>query len=459
MKNQTLSSVSFLTKDKSFYKTLLSLFVFIVLQNVIAYTVNMADNIMLGRYSETALSGAAAVNMIFYMIQQFGISVAVTIVTLSAQYWGKKQTGPIRTFTGIALKLSAIVSACIIAAGFLFPEALCSIFTSDPMVLAEGSKYLRIVVWSFGLFCLSNCFYAALRAVGIVKISFYTSIVTLIVNCVINYLLIFGSFGLPEMGITGAAIGTITARAVEFIIILVYCKKDRVLALVDNMREVFRHDRILQKDFYKLYVPNMAASVLWAMASPVQTAILGHMSSDALAANSVSSTFYQYAKVVISAISTCSGVVIGQAIGRGDDEVVKQYGRTLSVIDVCLGALLALMMVLLKDPLLSLYSLNPNALKLAGDLIILQAVIMVGMSYQMPVSFGIIQGAGDAKFTMKMNLISTWAIVMPLTFIAAFLWHLSPLWIVFIIQSDQLFKCIPVFIRFRKYTWIRHLTR
>ena len=120
---------------------------------------------------------------------------------------------------------------------------------------------------------------------------------------------------------------------------------------------------------------------------------------------------------------------------------------------------MAALLVALKNPLLSLYTLNDNAMTMAGHLILIMAIVMVGMSYQMPVSFGIIQGGGDAKFTMKMNLISTWAIVMPLTFLAAFLWHLPVVWIVFIIQSDQIFKCIPTFIKFRSYTWIRHLTR
>lgn len=450
---------TFFTHDKSFYKTLFSLLGFVALQNVVAYTINMADNIMLGRYSEISLSGAAAVNQIFFLVQQLGIAIGATVVALSAQYWGQKKTGPIRTFTGYALKLSFIVSVCLIISASIFPVQFCAIFSNDPLIIAEGAAYLKVVVWSFALFLISNVLYSALRAVGIVKISFYTSIVTLVINCGINYLLIFGSFGCPEMGITGAAVGTITARAVEFVIILIYCKKDRVLALVDNIREVFRADKVFREDFYYLFVPNMGASVLWAMASPIQTAILGHISSDAIAANSVSSTFYQYEKVVVSAMSTCSSVVIGQAIGRGNDEEVKQYGRTLSVLDIILGIILGLLMIALKDPLLSIYNLNPNAISLAGELIILQGFIMMGMSYQMPVSFGIMQGAGDARFTMKMNLISTWAIVMPLTFLSAFLWHLPVVWIVFVIQSDQFFKCIPVFIHFRSYKWIKHLTR
>ncbi|MBQ7447087.1 MAG: MATE family efflux transporter, partial [Eubacterium sp.] len=209
----------------------------------------------------------------------------------------------------------------------------------------------------------------------------------------------------------------------------------------------------------KMYVPIFFSTVVWAVSIPIQTAILGHISSDALAANNIASTFYQYAKVVTFAMSSCSGVMIANAIGKGDRELVKQEGRTLSVIDVFLGIALAALLFFLRKPLLSLYTLTPAALALADSLIILQAVIMLGMAYQMPVSFGVIQGGGDAGFVVKMNSICTWCIVIPLTFMGAYWWHVPIVLLVLIIQSDQLFKCLPVFVRFRKYTWIKKLTR
>ena len=140
-------------------------------------------------------------------------------------------------------------------------------------------------------------------------------------------------------------------------------------------------------------------------------------------------------------------------------ERVKQEARTLSVLDIVVGIVLAALLIVLRKPLLSLYTLTPAAYALADSLILLQALIMVGMSYQMPVSMGIIQGGGDAKFTMKMNLICTYLIVMPLTFMGAFWWKVPVVALVFIIQSDQLFKCLPVWLRFKNYTWIRKLTR
>ena len=515
-----------------------SMLAFVALQNVVAYSVNMADNIMLGTYSQAALSGAATVNQVFFIIQQFAISFGNALVALAAQYWGQHRVKPIRTLAGITLKVGVAVSVILILICGLIPSGIIRIFTFDADIVAEGTKYLLIIMWTFLLYIITNILMAALRAVGTVNISFYISIVSLVVNVGINYVLIFGKLGLPEMGIVGAAIGTLVARILELIIVIVYLAKfDKKLHLfrrvpgevvatsIDDDYEVvaessdtksiannadsddpvssidtasdistetdgntvsknavsqatndavsssekkkgdfalawlFDNNKDLWKDFLKVYFPIFCATVLWGVSVPMQTAILGHMSADAIAANSVATTFYQYLKVIVVAMSSTSAVMIGQSIGRGDMVRIKSDGRTLSVVDVVIGLILGVLLVVLKNPLLTLYDLNPNALRLAGNLILIMAVIMVGMSYQMPVSFGIIQGGGDAKFTMAMNLISTWCIVMPLSFMAAYWWKWPVEWVVVVVQSDQIFKCLPTWLHFRKYTWMKKLTR
>lgn len=202
----------------------------------------------------------------------------------------------------------------------------------------------------------------------------------------------------------------------------------------------------------------MCSGMIWAISVPMQTAILGHLSADAIAANSVSSTFFQYLKVIVIAISSASAVVIGKDIGEGDIERVKSDGRTLSVIDLLIGVVLASLLFVLRGPLLYMYKLTDTAAVLADHFIMIMSIVMVGMSYQMPVSVGVIQGGGDTKFSMYMNLISTWGIVMPLSFLAAFVWKLPVELVVIAVQSDQLFKGIPVFLRFRSYKWIHKLT-
>lgn len=449
---------SFFTRDSDFYKTFFKMMIVVALQNLVAYSVNMADNIMLGSYSQNALSGAATVNQIFFMVQQIALAIGNALVVLASQYWGEKRIEPIRTLTGIALKLGIICSIVIVGACLFFPAPLIGLFTDAPEIIAEGQRYLCIVQWTFALFIITNILMAALRSVGIVQISFYISVISLLINVGINYVLIFGCFGLPEMGIAGAAIGTLIARIVELLIVIVYILKfDKKLQLFKV--GLFKSNASLRHDYKKVVVPIMLSQVLWGVSVPMQTAILGHMSADAIAANSVATTFYQYLKVIVIALSSTSAVMIGNAIGRGDMSRIKSDARSLAVIDVLIGLVLGIILFLLRNPLLSMYDLSETASEMAVNLIVIMSFIMVGMSYQMPVSFGIIQGGGDTGFTMKMNMISTWLIVMPLSFMAAFWWKWPVEAVVIVIQSDQIFKGLPTFIRFRSYKWIKKMTK
>lgn len=451
------SKGSFFTKDKSFYQTLFKMLVVVALQNLVAYSVNMIDNIMLGSYSQNALSGAATVNQIFFMVQQFALSIGNALVVLSSQYWGQRRVEPIRTLTGIALKLGLIIGAVIVLLCILIPTPLLRIFTNDPAIIEQGREYLSLIQWTFLLFIISQLLIAALRSVEIVNISFYISIVSLIVNAGINYILIFGKFGFPEMGIRGAAIGTLIARIIELLIVVIYIlkKEDKVHFFSENF---LKKDVALRKDYTKVFMPIMSSQVLWGISVPMQTAILGHLSADAIAANSVATTFYQYLKVVVLAMASVSAVMIGNAVGKGDMDRIKSDGRTLSVIDVVIGLVLAVALFLLRKPLLSIYDLTPTAMVMADHLMMIMSLVMIGMSYQMPVSFGIIQGGGDTKFTMKMNMICTWLIVMPLSFLSAFTLKWPVEAVVLVIQSDQIFKGLPTFIKFKSYTWMKKLT-
>lgn len=449
---------SFFTRDPAFYKAFFTMAVVVVLQNLVAYSVNMADNIMLGSYHQDALSGATTVNQVFFMVQQFALSVGNTLVAIAAQYWGQKRVGPIRTLTGIALKLGLIISAGIWAVCMFLPRQLLLLFTDSEAILVQGMDYLAIVQWTFPLFIISSVLYAALRSVGTVNISFYISIVSLVVNVGINYTLIFGRFGFPEMGVRGAAIGTLIARVLELIIIVFYIVRvDKKLKLLTD--DWWKGDTGLRRDFTKVYLPNMCSQVLWGVSVPMQTAILGHLSDSAIAANSVATTFYQYLKVIVIAMSSTTAVMIGTAIGQGDMKRIRSDARSMTAINLGVGVILGVALVVLRGPLLTMYNLTDEATAMALNLIAIMGIVMVGMSYQMPVSFGIIQGGGDAKFTMKMNLISTWLIVMPLSFLSAFVLRWPVEAVVMVIQSDQIFKGLPTFLHFRRYTWMKKLTK
>ena len=197
------------------------------------------------------------------------------------------------------------------------------------------------------------------------------------------------------------------------------------------------------------------------MATPIQTGILGHLSADAIAANSVATTMFQYLKVITVSEASATSVVVGKMVGAGTVEKhgLQPYVHALQAIFLVIGFLLGGVLLLIRGPLLSFYALSPSAMTLAGQLLLLMVLIFVGMAYQMPASVGIVRGGGETKFNMRLNLISTWAIVMPLSIAAAFWWKLPVFWVVFCLNCDQIFKCLPVAIYTNQYRWVHQLTR
>lgn len=456
----SLLKKSFFPRDRAFFFGLFRMMLVVSLQNVLAYSVNVADNVMLGGYSQAALSGAATVNQIQFLVQQITVSAADAMGMLLSQYWGKGELDPIRSIAGLVLKVGAVFGLLILAVTSFFPAQLLGLFTSDPGIIEAGMEYLSILRFSYIFYILTTILLAFLRSVETVAISFWVSLISLVVNVSVNYTLIFGHFGMPAMGIRGAAIGTVVARVLELGVVLGYvCFREKKLRLFAE--NPFRASAGYGADYRRVAIPVVTTNLLWSLATPIQTGILGRLSSDAIAANSVSTTMFQYLKVVTVSEASATSVSVGKMVGAGrtSREALKPYVNTLQLLFLLLGIALGGVLLLIREPLLGLYTISPTAKGLAYELLGLMVIIFVGMAYQMPVSVGVIRGGGETRFNLYLNLISTWLIVMPLSFMAAFWWKIPVFWVVFCLNCDQLFKCIPIFFYANSYRWIHVLTR
>ncbi|MCQ2430170.1 MAG: MATE family efflux transporter [Clostridia bacterium] len=447
-----------LVRDKEFYRRFFSIWAVLVLHNVITLGVNLADNVMIGAYSETAMAGVSAVNQIQFVFYQLLLGMGDAIVVLGSQYWGGKQPKAIKRFFPGALLLSGGISLLLFAAGCFFPETMVRIFTDDEEILAAGVEYLRIMKWSYLFFALTSVFLSLLRSVETVRIGFIVSLSTLLVNVSLNYLLIEGHFGFPAWGVTGAAVATLAARVVELVIVMVY-----LLAFDRKLRwrpaDAVRANGTLVRDFVKLSGPFLLTSLMFGVATALQTAILGHMDDSAIAANSVASTLYQTVKVAIVGAASAAAILIGTAIGSGRMDRIKSYAKTLQLMFLGIGVCTSGILFALRLPILSLYKLTPDTYKMASDFILVLCVTGFGTAYQMPTNVGIIRGGGDAEFVMKDDLISIWGIVIPLSFLAAFVFKWPPIVVISCLNADQVFKCIPACIHVHRWTWMKKLTR
>lgn len=445
-------------KDKGFYKSFFAMYIVLVLQNVITLSVNLADNIMLGAYSETALSGVAAVNQIQFIFQQLMHAVGDGMVIICSQYWGKKQTEPMKKLASGAMRLALSFAAILFVLVSLFPYEAVGLFTTDAGIIEQGAEYLKTIRFTYFFFAVTMILLATMRSVEVVNIAFYLSISTLIINCGINYVLIYGNFGFPRLGVTGAAIGTLTARIVEFVVVLVYVfVKDQRLKL--KVKDYLCWDKLLMKDYFKVTTPILFIQGLWGANTAMQTVILGHMTAAAIAANSAASTLFLVVKSAAVGAASTTSVIIGKAIGMGDMNIVKKYSKRLQKMFVVIGIISGIILFFARIPILSLYELSPETREMANTFLMILSIVIMFMSYQMPTNNGIIRGGGSASFVMKMDLISIWGIVIPVSLIMAFVVKASPIVVICCLNADQVFKCVPAFIKANFGHWAKKLTR
>lgn len=447
------------TKDRNFYRSFAVLCLTLMLEQAVILSVNLADNIMLGRYSESALSGVAAVNQIQFVLQQIVFGVSSGMIVLGSQYWGQKRTGEIRMLSSIAMRAALGVAIALFVAVSLFPEQTLRLFTRDVAIVSEGVAYLKIIRFTYLFFAASSILLGTMRVVESVQIALRVSLLSLILNCSINYVLIYGRFGAPEMGVRGAAIGTLAARVVELFVFAWYVfVRDKRVSMQPS--DFLSADREMARDFFRVASPVILTQTLWGLANALQTVILGHMSAVAIAAQSISSNVFLLLKVASVGASSAASILIGKAIGEGKDlSVLKEYTRTLQVLFVAIGLVLGTALMIIRVPLLRVYNISDETHALANAYMIIQSVVLVTMSYQMPTNGGIIRGGGDTRFVMILDLISIWGVVLPLSCLAAFVWRLSPIIVIILLNSDQVFKCVPAFIHVNSYKWIKRLTR
>jgi len=449
---------SFFTHDRSFYKKFFTMAIVLMLQNMVTISVNLADNIMLGAYSETALAGAAAVNQIQFVYQQILFAFGDGIVVLAGQYFGKRQMDPVRRIIAFAMRLGLFAAVALFIAATAMPHLLLEFFTTDEGIIGQGMLYLDVLRYTFVFFAVTQILLAALRCVGIVKIALLLSVVTLILNCSINYTLIYGHFGAPELGVTGAAIGTLISRIVEMgICIFFIVRWESTLKL--RFRDFLQTSKTLTRDYIRVMSPMLVINFLWGFNNAAQNAILGHMEARAIAANSVASTLFLLVKSMAVGAASTAAYFISHTVGAGRIDLAKEYARTMQVLFIAIGVVAGITLYNLRVPILSLYNLEDATRLMADQFLIVLSVIVATMSYQMPANAGIVKGGGDTKYCMYLDLISIWCIVLPVSWFMAFVVNADPVTVIWCLNADQIFKGIPAFIKVNFGHWAKKLTR
>ena len=448
-----------LVKDKHFYKTFVAMTAMIAIQNLLAFGVNLADNMMLGRYSETSIAAASLVNQIQYLLQMVSVNgLGTGALALISQYWGKGEAEPIRRIVALMMKFAAAVGILFCSVTFFWSKEVIGLMTNQPGVLEEGVVYLRLMSLTYLTFPLQSALIMSLRGVRTVRIGPVISAASLLINITLNYILIYGNFGFAEMGIRGAAIATLIARVVELSVTLAYVRLvDKKLRM--RIISFFKPDAFYLRDFMRAALPVIGSAASWGMGTIIQTVIIGHLTATVIAANSIAVVVHQVVSVFALGANWTSGVMIGNVVGAGRTELVRPYTRTLQLLYLVNGLVTALALFLLRDFVIGFYILAPETQEMARVFLTVLCVTVIGTAYLFPVESGIILGGGNTRYAFKVDSVFTWLWVVPASALSAFVFRFPPLVTFMLIKSDQILKCIPNAIVVNRYRWIRNLTK
>ena len=428
------------------------------LQNLINTGVSACDVFMLGKVGETALSASSLARQVQYIMSLFLFGLTSGATVLTAQYWGKGDKKTIERILAMGMCMAVAVTAIFTLVSLLMPETLIRIFTNESEVIREGVKYLRILAFSYIAIGLTDVYLYLMRSVERIKVATAVYLSSLICNVILNAVFIFGMFGCPAMGIRGAALATLLARILELILVIGYAKIYN-REILFRMKYFFHMDSGLLKDFLVCAVPVILNEVLWGIANSASTAILGHMGSAAVAANSVAQVTKEMSMVVSFGISNAAAIYLGKTIGEKKYQHARAYAERFVKLSILLGIGSAVIILLSSQMIIMVMAMTPLTKDYLRFMMCVMAYYAVAQTLDETVIVGIFRSGGDTRFGLIIDLTAMWGCSVLLGAAAAFVFHCSVPVVYALLMSDELVKIPIIWGRYKNCSWIRNITR
>ena len=448
-------------EKRAFYKKALMVTLPIALQNLMDAAVNSADVIMLSFVSQSALAASSLAGQIAFVLFNLIYGVSSGAAVLAAQYWGKGDRRTVERVLGLSLRTAILVSALFSAAAFLAPWALMQLFTDDPALIEEGVRYLLAVGASYVLGGFASVYLSVMRSVGRVRMSAAIHCSAVFMNVVLNACFIFGWGPFPELGIVGVGLATSITRAVEVAFCVLDGTRCREIRL--RVRDLVARGGELMRDFIRFAIPAAANDIIWGLAFSVYSAILGHLSSDIVAANSVASVVRNLGTAFCFGTASSAAIMLGNVMGEGRLKEARVYATRfagLAVWTALAGGVAILCMRPVVMQFMHLYVTVTDVVRAElSTMLYINAYYILGMSVNTMLICGIFRAGGDVKYGLVCDIIAMWGYAVPVGLLCAFVLKLPEMWVYFILCLDEFVK-MPVNIwHYKKRGWLRNITR
>lgn len=443
-------------ENKAFRKKLLSLVLPIAFQQFLLNLVSASDAFMLGAIGQSELSAVSLAGQVQFVLSLFLAAMTIGTNIFAAQYWGRKDVQSAEKVFAIAMGVTVPVSALFTLCTALFPSFIMRVFTADRVLICAGANYLRLASGSY-LFCgISQIYLCVMKNIAHAKMSTVISSVCVVFDGIMNGVLIFGLFGFPKMSIAGAAVSTTVARFGEMCWCVLFLPKAKTVTLRPQL--IWHPDKRLRKDFWKYTTPVLGNELVWGIGFTMYTVIMGHLGSDAVAANAIAGIAKNVVICFCQGLGSGGGILIGNALGAGRLAEARKYGSKLCRASVMSGLATGGILLCVTPLILKFTNLAAEADQYLLGMLMISSVYTVGKSVNVMTIAGIFCAGGDSRFGFLCDTVVMWCITVPLGLIAAFGLKLPVIAVYCIVNADELLKLPAVFRHYKKYLWVRDLT-
>ena len=442
---------------KLFYSQVFKLVIPIVIQNLLSAAVSSADVVMLnyvGQSSISAVSLASQYASVLFMVF-YGLGTGATV--LCAQYYGKGDMRTIQLVEGIALRFSLLISLIFAGMALFVPEGMMRVFTNDRELLTIGASYLRFMSVSYLCWGITEVYLAVLRSVGRVVISTAMNVLAFSLNVFLNAVFIFGLFGAPKLGAAGVAIATSLSRLAELLACMAVSFVSADIKL--DFRYLFVRNKVLFKDFVRLSLPALGNDVSWSVAFSMYSVIIGHLGTDAVAANSFVVVVRNFGTILCFGVASAGGILLGNMIGENKLEEARTGAKELMKLTVIAGAAGGLIILAIMPFVLKYATLSGQAMHYLKNMLWINTYYVMGAAVNTTLIAGVFRAGGDSRFGFICDTVDMWCYAVPLGFFAAFVLKLPVMWVYFLLCTDEFVKWPWVLRHYRSGKWLNNITR
>lgn len=455
--------LSYLRRGEGFYRRVFLLALPVVLQNLITTSLGFMDTFMVGLLGAAEMSAVTVANTPVFIMQLilFGLQSGSSV--LISQYWGKGDRESINRVLGIGLCAALIVSSAFALLLLLRPDFVLGLITDNAVLIALATPYIRIVGLSYVFNALASIYIGMQRSIENPRFGMTVFAISTAANTLGNYLLIFGKLGLPALGVTGAAVATLCARVLEFLIAAAYAARCRTMPL--QRKPLLRPGFAMLRSFVKYSTPVVCNETLWSLGFSMFTVILGHMaiSTEILSAYTVAGNIDRLVTAAIFGVSAAATVIVGKEIGMGNRAEIQDIGRALCfsafAVGCCVGLLeQALFWLLVRPFILPLFHLTANASSICTMLVCCYSAAAPINALLITMITGVLRGGGDVHAALLIDLLPLWGVSVPLLALCALVWHAPLIVVCFLVAMESLPKLPFGIPRLRSGKWIHDVT-